>query len=251
VDSLRKPFYVVALILMVIVVGVELGSSLLPVRPPSDAELQLVASKTPPQSLSDLRSANRDGAKPGLGIRYLAVLDGLVLLLTILIGTALLLPQSIQGRVASVVTLIVTVFTIIAGIVMIVSAVGLLMLMVGLFLAPPFGTIAYLAIWGFFDRGSASVALSIILLLKLGVAVCLVLAHQGFLKNKGWVVLMLVSLLTTVIVSFLQGLVPVMLVSITDAVAALVVGSIGVLWALFMLIGSIIGIVKGLRFRAN
>jgi hypothetical protein len=250
-DSLRKPFYVVALILTLLVVGVETGSSWLMPAGATEAQLAKIAAQThPPVKAGDLPKAQAGGARPGLGIRYLAVLDVLVLLFTILIGTAQLLPQSLQARIAALVTLIVTLVVIVGGIVLIMTAVALLFLMVGLFVATPFGTLVYLGVWGFFDRGSASTILGVILFLKLGAAVFLVLAHQDFLKNnRGWLVLTLVSLATTVIVSFLQGIVPGILTSITDAVAAIVVGAIGVLWALFMLVGSIVSLIKGLRVR--
>ena len=65
--------------------------------------------------------------------------------------------------------------------------------MVSLLLAPPFGPIAYLALWGGFDTDGATVALGLTMLLKLAFAACLVLAHQRFLQNKGLVVLVLLS----------------------------------------------------------
>lgn len=116
--------------------------------------------------------------------------------------------------------------------------------MVALLLAVPFGTIAYLAMFGSFDRSGATVALSLIMTLKLFFAGCLVLAHQRFLENKGLVLLILTSLLATLVIGFLQGLVPGILVSITDAIAAIVVGILALLWAIWFLLRSIPSIVK-------
>jgi VanZ family protein len=79
---------------------------------------------------------------------------------------------------------------------------------------------------------------------KLGFAVCLVLAQQDFVKNKGLVLILLTSLLANIVVSFLQALVPGFLVSITDAIAAIVVLILAVVWGLFFLIGSIPAIFK-------
>jgi hypothetical protein len=57
----------------------------------------------------------------------------------------------------------------------------------------------------------------------------------------------LTSLLANIVVSFLHGLVPFVLVSILDAVAAIVVGVLAAIWALIKLIGSIPAIIFGLR----
>jgi hypothetical protein len=85
------------------------------------------------------------------------------------------------------------------------------------------------------------------MLLKFGLSICLVLAQQRFFQGKGLVLLILTSLLGTVIVNFLLGLVPGVLVSVTDAIAALIVGIIAVIWGFILLIGSLVSIVKVLR----
>ena len=56
-------------------------------------------------------------------------------------------------------------------------------LLISLLLAVPFGTIVYLAIYGFFNRGGASATLSLLMLLKIVFAVCLVVAEQRFLQK--------------------------------------------------------------------
>jgi VanZ family protein len=124
------------------------------------------------------------------------------------------------------------------------------MLMVTLLLAVPFGTLIYLIGYGSFDRGLATAVLSVIMTLKLGFAVCLILAHQGFVKMKGLVLIILTSIAAGIVVSFLHGVVPGILVSITDAIAGIVVGILAALWALFFLIGSIPSIVKSLKLGA-
>ncbi len=85
------------------------------------------------------------------------------------------------------------------------------------------------------------------MIFKLAFAILLVFAHQRFLQNKGLVLIILTSLLATIIVSFLHGLVPRFLVSITDDIAAIVVAILAAIWALFFLIGSIPSIIKVLR----
>jgi hypothetical protein len=71
-----------------------------------------------------------------------------------------------------------------------------------------------------------------------------VFAHQRFLQNKGLVLIIATSLIASIIVSFLHGLVPLFLVSITDAIAGIVVAIIAVIWGIFFLIGSIPAIIR-------
>jgi hypothetical protein len=216
-DTLRKPLFIVALVLMAVTVLVELGSGLV-------------------KSLAN--------AKIGLGIPYSPLLDGLLLFTVLLMGIGLLLPERVTGRLQGVTTLVVSLLLAMLSFVLILAAIAALIEMVTLLLAIPFGTLAYLAIFGSFDRSGAATALSLIMTLKLFFAGCLVLAHQRFLENKGLVLLVLTSLVATLIIGFLQGLVPGFLVSITDAIAAIVVGILALLWAIFFFLGSIPSIVK-------
>ncbi|HKQ78860.1 MAG TPA: hypothetical protein VJ810_34495 [Blastocatellia bacterium] len=218
-DTLRKPLFLVAVVLILIVLLIELGSA-------------LVASM-------------RAGAH-GMGIPYLALLDGLLVFTIILMACSLLIPERVQGRIQGIATLIVSLIVIIAGIAKIFTAIGKLFLMIGLLLAPIFGTIAYLIIFAGFPRGEAAASLSLLMTLKLFFAGFLIFAHQRFLQNKGLVLIVLSSLIATVIVGFLHGLVPGFLVSITDAVAAIVVAIIAIIWAIVFLVGSIISTVKAI-----
>lgn len=222
--SLRLPFFIVSLICFALVLLAEFGAlahRLIPVKDP--------------------------GTPPGLGVPYLALLDGLLLFIVILMALPLLLPDRIHAKLQGIVTLIVSFLSLLGGIVMIIVALVLLMIMVSLVLAVPFGTIAYLAIYGDFATTPAQVILNLLLFLKLAGAVCLVLAHQRFLQNKGLVLLIITSLLGNLIISFLHALVPTPLVSITDAVAAIVVAILAVIWAILLLIGSLPAIFKAIN----
>jgi len=168
----------------------------------------------------------------------------------VLIGMAFLVPERIHGRIQGIVTLIVSLGVLLTASVKIFTAIAALTLMVTLLLAIPFGTIIYLIVYGSFDRGLTSVMLSAIMTFKFLFAGCLVFAHQGFLQMKGLVLIVVTSLVAGVVVSFLHGLVPTILVSITDAIAAIVVAILAALWALFFLIGSIPSIVKTIKLRA-
>jgi hypothetical protein len=257
-DDLRKPFFIAALVLLVIVVLVETGSAAVLHLQSNQKDLNAVQSTAIGQLPQDEQTpeniarwnalANRD-IPPGRGIPYLALIDGLWLFTLILMGASLVVPARLQGRIQGIATLIVAILALCGGIGIIFAAITILLIMVALFLSVPFGTLAYLALYGFFNRGGASAALSLLMMLKIGVVVCLVLAQQRFLQNKGLVFLILTSFIACIIVMLLQGLVPIFLVSITDMLAAIIVAVIAVIWALFLLIGSLISILKALQPR--
>jgi hypothetical protein len=218
--DLRKVPLLIALGLTIVIVLVELGSAL------------VLGSGSSP---------------PGRGIPYLALIDG-ILAYTILLATLpLVVPDHLQGKVQGVVTLILSILLLLGALALTLLALAALLLMVALFLAVPFGTIAYFAAFGDFDTSAAAVFITIIMILKLAFVVFLILAQQRFLQNKGLVILVITSLVATIVVSFLQGLVPGGLVSITDALAAVIVGVIAIIWALVLLVGSIPAILKAIK----
>jgi hypothetical protein len=161
-------------------------------------------------------------------------------------GVSLLIPKRVHGRVQGCATLIFAVLLILGGLALIFVALGLLIFMVALILSF-FGFFSYLALYGFFDRTGAEVLLSLLMALKLGFGGFLVAAQPRFLQNKGLVLIVLTSLLANVIIGFLHGLVPRLLISITDAVAAIVVGILAVIWAVILLFGSLGSVAKAVR----
>ena len=261
-DDLRKPFLFAALALMVLVVCIEVGAGLsLRGKPGGDA-MSAFQGMSLPQSIRDalgsLGSPDQQAQQinslasgsthvPGSGIPFMAVLDGLVLFTVVLTVTPLILTDRVQGRVQGCATFILSILMILAAIGMIIAAIILLLLMIALLLAVPFGTIVYLAIYGFFDRGDASAVLSTLMLLKLAFAVCLFLAQQRFLQNRGLVLIVVSSLIANIVVSFLQGFVPIILVSITDDIAGIIVAACGCIWWILALIGAIPAILKAIR----
>ena len=268
-DTLRKPFFFVALGLILMVVLVELGS--VPVLGWVSENLTRVKSTvtgvlpggssggnaTVGTTLGNLDEEQQAQFKelasvrpPGLGIPYMAMLDAVVLFTIGLMGIGLIIPERIQGRGQGCLTFIFGFLLILGAIVMVFIALALVLLMVSLLLAVPFGTIAYLALFGSFDKGGAAAVLALIMALKLGFVVCLFLAQQKFIQNKGLVLLILTSLLANIILSFLHGLVPDFLVSITDGIGAIVMAILAVIWALILLIGSLFGIIKAIQLKA-
>lgn len=184
-------------------------------------------------------------ARPGVGIFGTAMLDIMVMLTMVLMTlTAVGVPARITGLLQGVATVIVSFLTIIASFIMLLATIVLLLLMVGLLVAVPFGTIAYLAAWGHFNRGGAAATLGLIMVLKLVGVFCLVLYTFQVLKSKSLILLFACSILLTLVLSFLHGLVPIMLVSITDAIGAIVACVVAVLWGIYYLISGIISIVN-------
>lgn len=255
-ERLRKGFFAAALVCIAIAVLVEVGSlgvlrtggnGNLNAVVPADGEVREAFEAFENADPSDLEQLQDQDKPPGRAIPTMGLLDGIVLFTAALIGVSLIVRERIQGRVQGVVTLIFSLLTLIGSALAAIAAVAAVMLMVALFLAVPFGTLAYLALYGFFNRGGASAALGLLMMLKIGFAVCLVLAHQRFLQNKGLVLLIITSFLGNVIVSFLHGIVPGFLVSITDGIAAIVVAVLAVIWAVVLLVGSVPSVIKALR----
>ena len=231
INELRKPVFVLALILMGIIVISEAGSAAILGMQSSEAARAI---------------AETGAAAPGIGIPYLAVFDILVMFSVSLMGVSLIIPERVQARVQGIITLVVSVIIFFVSMMLIVMTLGKIFLMLGLLLAPIFGTIAYMAIYGHFDTVTARVTLGFIMSLKFAFAVLLIVSHQRFLENKGLVMIILSSLLATLIVSICHGIVLGFLVSITDSVAALIVLIITLVWALVFLAGSIKSVIKAI-----
>lgn len=224
---MRKPVFVVALIVSGLIVLVELSSIAL-VRTVSTAANSL------------------DVSIAGQGIPSMSILDGLIFYAILVMAIALILPERFQSKIQGIVTIIFAVVLLIACVVRFLVDFQMLLLMVGLLLAVPFGTLAYLAIWGSFHTGTADAALHLIMFLKLAFCVCLVIAQQRFLKNKGLVLIIVTSLVANLLIAFLYGLVPGFLVSILDEVAALVVCVLAAVWIIIYLIGGVISTVTAI-----
>lgn len=222
-DKLRIPFFCASVVCLVIVFAVELGAQFF------------------------LGVNNGNLSTPGLGIVYLAWLDWLLLFSILLVGTALIVPDRIHGRIQGIITFIFALLTLLGAIVAIFTAFGLLMLMVSLLLAVPFGTAIYFAEFADFKVGAAATTLAFIMTFKVAFVVFLVLAHQRFLQNKGLVLLIVTSLVATILLGFLHGIAPPFLASITDDIGALINAILAAIWSLFFLIGSIPAIIKALR----
>ena len=256
-QELRRPFLIAAIVVALLIVMIEVGARFA-VRPNLPDDPVAAAGATPegsraleeaddPDALREqLQRLNEGSRPPGLAIPDLALLDGLLLLTMVLTALALLREQLV-GRVQGIVMLIASILVLIGAVVAAISAFAKLMFMLGLFLAAPFGTIAYLVLFGFFDRPAAVTALGLILFLKLAFCVLLFLAQQRFAQNKGLVIFLILSLVLTLVVGFLHSFVPLPLVSITDALAGLIVSIVAAIWAAVTLVFAVFAIVQAVR----
>lgn len=245
--GLRRPLFVFAVVAIVLAVLAELGLSLLmsasggtAVSPRTAAELGVDPTLFASAELAE-------SSPPGVGIASLALIDGLLVFTIIMLGVSLVISERVFGRIQGVTTLIVTFLWILASFIAIFVGIAKLLLMIGLFAAAPFGTIAYLAIWGGFPVSKAATILGLILFFKIAFGILLIAAQPRFLKIKGLVVLVLVSFVAQLVLAFIHGLLPRPLVAIGDQFWAIIVTVIALIWALVMLIGSIPAIVKAIR----
>ncbi|MCW2604785.1 MAG: hypothetical protein JWN61_2920 [Pseudonocardiales bacterium] len=254
-EKLRKGGFIRAIIALLLAFCVEIGATFFLDSGSATERVQSLAGNpdflklqaqtgADPSEIASVSAHNPQ--PPGLAISYLALIDGLLLLMLAIMVLNILISQQTVGRLQGIVTLILMIFLIIACIVLAIFALIKLVLMVTLFISAPFGTLAYLVLFGNFDTGGATFALAAIMALKLTFCLQLVLGQQRFLALKGFVALIATSLLCTLLVGFLHGIVPSVLTSITDALAALIIAIIALIWAIVLLVGAAIGTVKAI-----
>jgi hypothetical protein len=226
-DAIRKPLVVAAALAIVIALAVELGSRLW---------------------IAQAIGVPADTPRPGLGVQSLAAVDALLTMSLVIIATSAVgLSPQVLARASGCVTTIISLLTLLASLVAVFAALGLLLLMVGLLLAWPFGTAVYMAVFGHFNRSGAAVTLGIVMLLKLVSAALAFLGNPHILKSKSLILLFLTSLLLTFVLAYLHGLPPGFLVSITDAIGAIVAYILAIIWAIAYLIGGVIGLLGNLQ----
>jgi hypothetical protein len=223
-DKLRVPFFLGALACAAIALAIELGSLSL-------------------EAFPQLAAFLRVDQPPGVGIPAIALVDIMLVFTLGMMALSLKVPEAIMGRVQGCATVIVSCMVATAAIVMIFLALGLLFLMIGL-IASFFGIFVYLAVFAHFPRGAAAGILGVLLMLKVATGICLLLAHQRFVQATGLLLILITSLVLGIVIAFLHDLVPGLLVSITDAVGAIIVGIVAVIWAIVLLIGGVIGVLK-------
>lgn len=226
VRSLRLPFFVIAIVLMLLALTAELAAPLI------------------------YESADGPGLNlppPGRGIPGMALLDGLLCFTVALIGVALIAGGRVHGRVQGVATLVVSLLVLLAAIAQAMESLRLLKVMTSLLMTVPFGPIEYFEEYADFDVKTARRLLSTVMTLKVFFVVALLLAQQRFVENKGLVLIVITSFVVTIVVTYLHGLVPRVFVSITDDIGAIIAALAAAVWAILLLIGSIPAVLRALR----
>jgi hypothetical protein len=102
-DRLRAPFFWLAGFVLLVALLIECASAFV---------------------LNAVHQAGFEASTPGLGIRYLPVLDGLLLYTVLLMGLGILLSRSVIGRVQGIVTLVIAFFGLLGAIVMVACGAG-------------------------------------------------------------------------------------------------------------------------------
>jgi len=255
-DAIRKPFLFLSAILILLAVLVEIGAAILVQPTPVRQEIPTeILNQIPPEEQpSALQQMSEVGGResrepPGFAIQALARIDVILLLMVGLMALSLVIGDHLTGRLQGIISLIVGILVFLSAFKALFATLIELMIRVTLLLATPFGTIAYLAMYSFFDRAGAATILGLSWFLKIAAAVCLVLAHQRFLKQYGLMLLFVTSLVGSFLVTFLHGLPPRFLVSITDPIAAIVNDILALIWAIVTIVFAVIAVIKALKPR--
>lgn len=264
--KLRTPFLILALIVIAAIVLIERSTlspqivalwvprSILSPDPNSLLDRAIGGfSDAQQRELNELRNKKRNEIAnlgtdlSGFGVASLQYVDGFLLFTIALMTLGLLIPEYLHAKIQGILTLIFAIIVIIVAILKILVVLVKLITMVTLLLSFPFGTLAYLIIYGSFPVGPATAVLALIFVLKIVFVILLLLAHERFVGNIGLVVFVLVAFIANIIVSLLYTIVPRLLVSITDAIAAIIMGIIGIILAIVMAIFAIIAIILALK----
>lgn len=227
VKKLRTPALILALIFMFGIVLLESGGS---------------------NALISWFTGKSSVKRPGYGIEYLYQIDMLLLYTLVLMTLPVFkVPQKIQGQFQGALTLIIGFIYFFKNMALAFKALAAMVMMIALLLAFPFGTIAYMAKFASFDKSGAAGSLSTIMTFKYIFVICILIAHQEFLKNLGFVLLVATSFIAMIVVGFLHGFMPRILCSITDAISGIVLAIIAMIWCVIFVLGSIIPVIKALR----
>lgn len=247
--EVRRPLFFIAAFALLLVVLVELGSGFV-IGGGSAGPVGSLAAGVPRVESDMIEGVDAD-SPPGSGIGYLVLVDGFLLFSVAMLGLSFLLSQRLYGRIQGVATLVVSFLWLLWSLVMALAAFVLLMVMIGLFVAAPFGTIAYLAIWGSFPKGEAATVLGLLLFLKLVFLGFLVFSQPKFLKIIALMIHVALSFVLQLVLGLVQGLLPFVLVSIGDELLALVIAIVAIVGSLFSLVSSLPAVVNAVRVSAS
>jgi hypothetical protein len=189
-------------------------------------------------------AATADLPTPGLGITTLGLIDGLIFYSWTTIKLGGLVPEKILTPTTKISNFIFFLVMLIVSITVFFITIALLLLMISLLMAIPFGTVAYMAMYADFPKGAAQATLGMLLFLKMAFAVIIVFGEKRLFEDyRKFLILLGCSFLLNIALSFLHAFVPGFLVSITDAIGAIIISIFAIIWFLILFIGSIWGVI--------
>jgi hypothetical protein len=243
------PVYL-ACIAILVALGLEIGARFLPVpaMPPDPAMFETLDDEDREAAQEQFARQSRDAERPpGLALPALALLDGLLAWTGFLFATATVMAQGWHSRLRAVAMLLVCLAVIAAAVLMVMAAIAKLTLMLSLLLAAPFGTIAYLAVFGGFNSGGVLAMLGAATLCRALFIGLLLVASWRYLENKTLMLLTGTGFLGGFLIGLVFAFLPGILHSIGDAVAAIVLAIMALVWAIVLLLRSLPGLIKLLR----
>ena len=268
IQPLKKSFVIVALIFLFIGFGIEYGGPNIPFFQgllPTTQEMIREANKSIDTTMDDqgkpkdhpdrsdakkeARKAIAESKPPGYSLEA----DGLYLWLvffSILISLiGMLIPKASVHRVGMIVSLINSIIVIFISIFLIVQAILKLIVMIILFtvgvppLIPPL--ILYIAIYGAsFPKATVLTLGGFGLVCKIVAAVLLWIGGSQMIRIKSATLLLFTGFLTFFIIEFGLGFMPGMFASIADAIIGIIIAIVVIIWSIFILIGSIRGLLS-------
>ena len=231
ISSIRRYITFISWALIAIIVSIEVGSSL--------GLLSLVVDFF--KSLGGLDGNVNSAESPGMGIMALAFIDGILLYSWSTIKAGSVIPEKILTPSMKIANIVFFFLMLMAAITTIFVAIALITVMVSLLLAIPFGTIVYMIKFASFPTGAAASTLAVLMSLKILFAISIVVGESRLFHDYRMFLLVLAtSFVANIIIGFVHGIVPGFLVSITDAVGAIIVAIIALIWLIIMFLGSII-----------
>ncbi len=239
-----------ALVAILVALGLEIGARFLPVpvMPPDEAMFETMDEEDRDAARAQFAEQSEGAERPpGLALPALATVDGLLAWTGLLFATATVMAQGWHSRIRTVATILVCLSVMGAAGLMLMAAIAKLTLMLSLLLAVPFGTIAYLAVYGSFSSGP-------VLAMLAGATLCrglfiglLLFASWRYVENKVLMLLTATGFLGGFVIGLLLSFLPGILHSIGDAVGAIVLAILGLVWAVVLLLMSLPGLIKLLR----
>lgn len=264
-SKLRTPALIVALIAAILMILVEMGGSFRGSLSIFDGMWARVTSlgdglsglgatesedeEEPPSDFNQLEGTLDGGAEdvPGLAVAALIHLDFLLMATVLLFTLPLIISARLLAKTQGCLSSILGLIAILLGLLTVLKALASVIVMFALLLAIPFGTIVYMVLYATFDTTQAAAVMGTLMFLKIVMAIAIFIAHERFLFNKGFVALVLTSFLSMLLINFLHSFPPTFLVSVTDGVAAILVGVFAIIWGIVYLIGGLFSFVMMIK----